>query len=294
MAGFVFSDCGSSISTFRWVPGVTHVIARDGGSILSYTIPIRSWPFITNVRIADPIAVLLLISGPAETEKQYDLGDYKPTTTFDAKGGAHTMFFHRITNQSFTVNEIFRTPSIDLVPIENVPDEPVVVYDDVLSSLPQVVASSIEDQYHQLLVQWGVDVVVHGVTFVMPNGNPDVVETFQPLAMLFDVSGNAVHTWCGTSNRFGRNVLLTVDTAYPSRGRLTQMRLLARSLRFPILLGYGVDANVVHDNPPDDDTQTGILNLLFRPGDGLSQTVHFAWDECLMRMALVSGVDKQQ
>ena len=32
-----------------------------------------------------------------------------------------------------------------------------------------------------------------------------------------------------------------------------------------------------------------FCNLLFRPGDGISHCVHFAWDELLLHTAIVLG-----
>ena len=209
VAGFVFSDDGSRITSFRWIPATraldtgTKVIATAGGDVLHCSVPARSVSFIRNAQTRETISVLLLLGmSPGETEVRYDLGDY-------------------------TLREWTTTDEIVLQRVGSTPPPPPAASTEFVRQMdevevPMFTSVMIQDQYHQLLVHWGVDVIMRGVTFSLP-GADFLVGAFHPTAMLFDITGDAVHAWCGTSNRFGRNVLLVVEDTYPSRVRFAQL-----------------------------------------------------------------------
>ena len=135
-----------------------------------------------------------------------------------------------------------------------------------------------DERCRGLFALWGIDVSYDGVVFSLTGDGP----TFRPTAMLFDVLDSVVFAWCGTANRFGRSVLCTMEPVYPTPARFAHIRSVARTLRFPVLLGHGA--------PPDGDRDVVRLSwIVFRPGDGAAQHVHFQWDTVLIRMVIVSG-----
>jgi hypothetical protein len=268
VAGFMLNKDGNCITSFRWIPAnatqqnATKVTAGVGGDVLRCFISARSMPFIRNILVKETVSVLLLLTiDPQNTEIRYDLGDYRwYDNELDVTG-------------SVVLQRVGPAASLSTLILE----DPVLITDHQTAN-PSNTETTLEDESIQLLLRWGVDVMIRVVTFSFPGTDAP----FQPTAMLFDVTGDVVHVWCGTANRFGRNVLLVVDDGCPSRARFTQMRSLARNLRFPMLLMYGVG-----DGRTNDGEASTFCYLLFRPGDGVNQRVHFVWDDVLLRTAIV-------
>jgi hypothetical protein len=272
VAGFIFDDEAKRVTSLRWIPAhvppYTEISASAGGDVIYCTPPARSLSFIVP-RITCAISVLLLLSG--EKQQQYDLGDY---TLVDAcslhpQNRTPALLFHRVQPRFKDTTETATETERET--------------HHVVSTVPALLGDgSMDHRCQQLFLLWGIDASYDGVVFSLANDNCPEMRTFRPMAMLFDVIFDAVFAWCGTSNRFGHNVLCIVEQVCPKPTQFVQIRSVARTLRFPILLGHGCpDDNVVSVE------EMCLTWIVFRPGDGAAQYVHFQWDPILIRMVIV-------
>ena len=269
VGGFVFDSDRKHISSLRWVPSkeppYTHIVASLGGDELRCTPSAHSLPFIAP-HLTGTISVLLILSGPGGTEKRYDLGDY--TSHLTTESDTTTLVFRRTVLETTRKDDDVAEesePNNDAPPPDNGPMMTMTV--------------SLEDQYRRVFGLWGIDGLYDILTFHVP----EATEAFRPMAMLFEVLGDVLLAWCGSSNRCGPSVLAVVQHTPPIPSYFTYLRSMARILRFPVLLGHGyplLDANAMQQS-------VQMLCILFRPGDGAAQHVRFMWDESLLRMVIV-------